>query len=235
MSWIELPPLGEPVETTAVALTSWGPAQLASGPVTDHMAAIWPEERNQIAAAGPRRRRQFSTGRHLAHRAMAALGRAGGPVSRTADGGPIWPGGLVGSISHSGQLALAAVARAEACGGLGVDLEEPARVGPHLYRRLFTAAERESLAQGDADPRLAGLLFAAKEAGYKLVQPRVGRYIGFQEAEVSVDWAGGTWRLRYLGDHEPNRLMEHGEGSFGFCGPYVIALLALPPDLRAEE
>jgi 4'-phosphopantetheinyl transferase EntD len=93
---------------------------------------------------------------------------------------------------------------------------------------LFTPREIEQLQQ--ADPRLPGLMFSAKEAGYKAVHPLVGRFIGFQEAEVEVSWPDRTLQLRYVGDHEPNRIMERGIGHFCFFEGYVLTVFVIPRD-----
>lgn len=226
MTWIQLPDADDGSGASPLRLTELGAIRLAAGPVPAQVASLCAPEQELVAGASPRRQRQFAAGRSLARAAMAALGVPPQAIGRGAAGAPLWPAGLVGSITHSGGLAAAAVAAARHCGGIGIDLEDPARVAARLHPRLFTASEQRLLS--GADPRLPGLLFAAKEATYKAVQPRVGRYIGFQEAEVDVDWAAGAWRPRYLGEHEPNRLMERGRGRFGFWGSYVIALLTLP-------
>ena len=56
----------------------------------------------------------------------------------------------------------------------------------------------------------------------------MGRFIGFQEAEIEVDWERQRFDLHYVGEHDPNRIMEQGEGHFLFCGPYVLSLVIIP-------
>ena len=109
---------------------------------------------------------------------------------------------------------------------LGLDLEIADRVGPHLHGNLFTEAEQDFLS--GAEPRMAGLLFSAKEAGYKATFPLARRYIGFKEAEVRVNEGNEGFTLRYLGEHEPNRIMELAEGYFLFCGRYVLSMVIIP-------
>ena len=53
-----------------------------------------------MARAVPQRRREFFAGRLAAHRAMEALGHLPEPVPMGQDRAPVWPQGLVGSISH---------------------------------------------------------------------------------------------------------------------------------------
>ena len=65
-------------------------------------------------------------------------------------------------------------------------------------------------------------------AAYKAVYPRAGRFIGFQEAEIDIDWEARTLRARYIGDHPPNRIMSDGEGHFCFFGEYVLTVFLIP-------
>ena len=109
--------------------------------------------------------------------------------------------------------------------GLGIDLEAHGRVGEKLYSKLFTDSELAALHR--ADPRQAGLLFSAKEAGYKAVHPLVGQFIPFQAAEVHVDWARSTFRLRYVGDQPANAIMDAGTGYFCFFERYVFTLFMI--------
>jgi len=201
---------------------------LVAGPIEDRVADLYPEELEDIERAVARRRHEFATGRQLARQAMAELGLPPAPIRRGERREPLWPAGMVGSITHAEGLAIAAVALAQRLRGVGLDVEIADRVGSELHEKLFVAEELASLAGADA--RLPGLLFSAKEAGYKATYPLAGRFIGFQEAAVDVDWAAGRFSLRYLGEHEPNRVMETAEGHFLFCGRYVLSLVIIPGD-----
>lgn len=193
--------------------------------VADHRDELFPTERPAVARAVEKRVREFATGRHLARLAFDFLGlpRAGIPSGQARE--PLWPKGCIGSITHSEELAIAAVAASGALRSIGIDLEVVQRVTPELYTRLMTPRERGLLQ--DADSRTPGLLFSAKEAGYKAVNPLVGKFIGFQEAEVDVDWPGRRFTLRYTGEHEPNRIMQQGEGFFCFSERYVFTLFII--------
>ena len=111
--------------------------------IADYTDGLWPTEATAIEAAVEKRRFEFSTGRMLARELMAELGFAAGPIDRGANRQPVWPAGLVGSITHADGLVVAAVARNSGLRGLGVDLETWDRVTPKLHDRLFTAAERK--------------------------------------------------------------------------------------------
>ena len=76
-----------------------------------------------MAAAVDKRQREFATGRRLAHGLLTELGVGGGPLLPGRDRAPIWPDGVVGTISHSRAWCVVAAARgrvgAEGAGGNG--------------------------------------------------------------------------------------------------------------------
>ena len=193
-------------------------------PVADH--PLLPEEAPAVARAVAKRRRQFASGRHAARAALGRLAGLAPPIPRDAGGRPVWPAGFVGSISHTETLAAAAVS-AGTVRGLGIDVEDSGRLAsgrPRLLEKLFTPAER---ARVRADPRVGAVLFSAKEAAYKAVNPLAGRFIGFREAEAEVDWERSTFRVRYVGDYEPNRLLDRGYGRFRFHDGRVVTVFLI--------
>ncbi len=192
-----------------------------AGPVGDH--PLLPEEAPAMASAIPKRRRQFVSGRHFARMALRKLAGVAPPIPRDARGRPIWPPGFIGSISHSEILAAAAVSKG-ALRGIGIDVEDSnrlARSHARLHRKLFTPAERS---RTWTDAREGVVMFSGKEAAYKAVNPLVGRYIGFREVEADVDWRRSMFRIRYVGDQEPNRLLDRGYGRFCFYDDQVVTL-----------
>jgi 4'-phosphopantetheinyl transferase EntD len=201
---------------------------ILSAQIADHGDQLLPPERAAIEGAVEKRRREFSTGRVLARRAMGELNLPTGPILRGENREPHWPPETLGTITHAQDQAVVGVARQGVVRSLGLDLELVDRVGDGLHRRLFT--DTELLALQDGDGRLAGILFSAKEAGYKATYPLVGRFIGFHDAEVDVDLNARRFRLKYLGDHPPNKVMEAAEGHFFFSGPYVLSLVIIPID-----
>jgi 4'-phosphopantetheinyl transferase EntD len=222
MSWTELPPLST---TLGQQLPDIEGLSLVAALVAEYDDELLPTERPAVARAVPKRVREFATGRHLARLAMDVLDLPRAAIPSGPSRQPLWPAGCIGSITHSDDLAIAAVAAAGALNSVGIDLEVAERVTPNLHARLMTQGERRQLQR--ADPRMPGLLFSAKEAGYKTVHPLVGEFIGFQEAEVDVDWPGCRFKLRYVGDHEPNRVMDQGDGFFGFFERYVLTLFII--------
>ncbi len=228
MTWRALPPL---ITDVARQLPDFPELRIVAGRIGDHLHELWPEERDAIARARDKRAREFATGRYLARCAMADLGVTAASIRRAEDRSPVWPEALLGSLTHAGDVAIAAVTQAGAVRGVGIDLEEADRVTEPLFGKLFTAAEREALALWERPPGrecLAAVMFSAKEAAYKAVYPQVGKFISFHEAEVDVDWPQRTLRVRYIGDHQPNRIMNHGRGHFCFFEGYVLTVFVIP-------
>ena len=192
-----------------------------AGPVGDY--PLLPGESNGLDDAIAKRRRQFASGRHYARLAMTRLAGYSAAILRDADGRPRWPNGFIGSISHSDRRAAAVVCNGS-LRGIGIDIEDADRqalANPRLHRRLFTEAERSLQWH---HPLEGAVRFSGKEAAYKAVNPIVGRYIGLREVEADIDWRRGSFRIRYLGDHAPNRLIESGQGRFYLVDDQVITL-----------
>ncbi len=135
--------------------------------------------------AVPGRRETFRLGRQAAHAAMQAIGQDGGPVLAGTSREPIWPTGLVGSISHVAGVGVALVAPAELSDGIGIDIESQ-RWAPELEDQVPRPEEREWLDSGSTTERSANLLalFSAKESVFKAFYPNVGRYFGFAAASL---------------------------------------------------
>lgn len=122
-----------------------------------------------VEKSAPKRRREFALGRACARSALEGLGHGDAMIGRGANGAPLWPEGIIGSITHTKDYAAAVVGEAWHFSGIGVDAERVGGVSQDLWPRLFDDAERDHLMELDqADQgRIATLLFSAKEACYK--------------------------------------------------------------------
>lgn len=162
------------------------------------VAALYPAEAELVAKAVATRRADFAWARACAREAMSRLGVPTGPIGRGGRGMPIWPPGVVGTLTHTDGLRAAALGPAEQVRSLGVDVEphEPLADG---------VLEAVSLPEEAAWVRAAGaeftsvhwdkLLFTAKEATYKAWYPLTRRWLGFEDAHITlvpdrVDGAG---------------------------------------------
>ncbi len=163
------------------------------------VAPLHPEESASLGDAGEKRRREFASGRACAHEALALLGVAPLPLTVTRGGEPSWPAGVVGSITHCEGYRACAVARREQVAGLGIDAEPNAALPPGVLAEIASAEEIAWVARlGEEAPAISWdrLLFSAKESLYKAWHPLEHRRLGFADAILAVQPAGGTFSAR---------------------------------------
>lgn len=168
----------------------------------DPAAYLLPAEEPLVARAVAKRRREVTNARTCARRALAELGRPATPILRGAKGEPLWPAGVVGSITHTTGYYAAAVADAGRMRSLGVDAEEHGELPDGVLTHVAFGPELARLAAlRTADPGIwwDRLLFSAKESVYKAWFPLTGRWLGFEDADLTVS-RDGTFAARILVD-----------------------------------
>jgi 4'-phosphopantetheinyl transferase EntD len=153
--------------------------------------ALLPEELEALATSIDKVKRASGAARIVARRLMAQLGQAQQAVPKAASGAPIWPAGLVGSLAHDSQVAVAAMARRVDFFSVGIDVEPAEPLDADLLNLVATASERKGIAD---DPYRGRLLFTVKEAVYKSVYPLDGMFL--EHHDVEVDLVTGTATLR---------------------------------------
>jgi 4'-phosphopantetheinyl transferase EntD len=156
-------------------------------------AELFPEERASIAKAVDKRRAEFGTARVCARRALARLGYAPMPLVPNKDRSPVWPAGVVGSITHTRGYCAVVVAPDSAFISLGVDAEQDKTLTPDMIEMICTPHERTHLFERDAV-----VYFAAKEAFYKCQYPLTQQFLGFQDVELDLDLTSGTFGARII-------------------------------------
>ncbi|MBK9034189.1 MAG: 4'-phosphopantetheinyl transferase superfamily protein [Myxococcales bacterium] len=160
----------------------------------DAAPPLHPREAAAIADAAPIRRAEFARGRACAHAALRALGRPTEVIARAPSRAPVWPPGVVGSITHCAGLAAAAVADRARLRGLGLDAEPNRPLPDGILATVASSTERawlETAPRGDL--AWDRLLFSAKESVFKAWHPLAQRWLGFEDAEVEVDVAAATF------------------------------------------
>lgn len=196
----------------------------------DHAAdLLWPEEQAALGRVGWRRRRDFVAGRTCARRCMESLGHEPAPVLIGADREPVWPPGLLGSITHTEAFAAAALARTGDYLSIGIDAEPDAPLPDGVLERVANSAERAWVASVDpAALRHPGcLLFCAKEATYKAWYPLTRRWLGFEEAAVSVDVESERFAVEISVDGP----VRHFDGRFRSHQGVIVAAIEVRPGM----
>jgi 4'-phosphopantetheinyl transferase EntD len=138
-------------------------------PIRAATRELSPAERELTVDFTTARALEFVAGRQAAHEALAAIGLHTHCIGRGLGGEPLFPKGIVGSISHTRLFAVAAVARQQACAALGVDLDDG-----HPFDResedgfTWDTEVRDIQAALDLSRQEAvDFAFSAKEAVYK--------------------------------------------------------------------
>jgi 4'-phosphopantetheinyl transferase EntD len=163
---------------------------------------VFPGEEDLVANAVEGRRREFVTARRCAREALAELGHAPAAIRSGPKREPQWPAGVVGSITHTAGFRAAAVAPRSIFASIGIDSEQNGPLPNGIEESITVAGEPEMLAALDsAFPRTqwSRLLFSAKESIYKAWYPLTSRWLGFEDARLTIDPAG-TFAARLLID-----------------------------------
>ncbi|BBY96883.1 4'-phosphopantetheinyl transferase PptT [Mycolicibacterium fallax] len=173
-------------------------------------ATALPEEEPLIAKSVAKRRNEFISVRHCARVALAELGVAPAPILKGDKGEPLWPEGIVGSITHTEGYRGAAVARAAEVRSIGIDAEPHDVLPAGVLPAISLPIERAELGELPGELHWDRILFCAKEATYKAWYPLTRRWLGFEDAHITFEvqrlgggpepTADGTFRSRILID-----------------------------------
>jgi 4'-phosphopantetheinyl transferase EntD len=180
---------------------------------------LFPAEDAALGTVVEQRRREYTTVRWCARRALAGIGLPPAPVVPGVRGAPGWPAGVVGSMTHCAGYRAAAVARtADAC-TVGIDAEPHEPLPDGVLAAIATPAEAAHVADLlRTHPRVRWdrMLFSAKESVYKAWFPLTGRWLGFADADIVFDPAG-TFTARLLVDAP----VVGGRRPVGFAGRWA--------------
>lgn len=206
------------------------------------LEALHPVEAEQIGAAARTRRIEFAAARACAREAMTRLGVPVGPVVRGGRGMPVWPAGVVGTLTHTDGLRAAALGPVTTVRSIGLDVEPHGPLPDGVLEAVslpeeaaWVRAVREEIPAIHWDR----VLFTAKEATYKAWFPLTRRWLGFADAHITVttshaedESALGVLRTRILvdphaSDGGPDLTELHGR--WAVRDGYVASAIVLRP------
>jgi 4'-phosphopantetheinyl transferase EntD len=159
---------------------------------------LFPEEEAVVRSATEKRRRDFVTGRACARLALGRLGIKPRPIGSGPHGEPLWPAGVVGSITHCPVLRACAVARSSEVLSVGLDAEVHEPLEPEVLEAVSSTTERRELALAPNGLCLDRVLFCAKEAIYKAWWPLTFQRLGFEDVALSLSVPERTFRGQLL-------------------------------------
>ena len=138
----------------------------------------------RLPAGREKRQREFAAGRLAARKAIEETGHK--PVFPAVGEArePVWPAGLTGSITHTSDIALAAVAIHGTFASIGIDIEDVQPLEDSVIASVLTGMEISHLKAGD-DQALR--LFSYKESIFKCVFPTHRQFIDFKDVEITTE------------------------------------------------
>src|SRR5712692_6004790 len=84
--------------------------------------ALLPEEAPAFTASVVKVRRASGAARIVARQLLMRLGHPGCALPKSPSGAPIWPAGVIGSLTHDARVAVAAVGLCRDVGAIGIDV-----------------------------------------------------------------------------------------------------------------
>jgi 4'-phosphopantetheinyl transferase EntD len=153
-----------------------------------------PEEETLIDKAVKKRQREFRAGRHCARQALRRLAQPEQAILRDDNRAPVWPSGIIGSITHCRDMCLAACANEGELVGLGVDAEPLLPLSQGVEKYIHSEYEQQFMKENPELPER--LIFSAKESLYKAFYPLMRRYFGFLSVELEIEPASGSIQYR---------------------------------------
>lgn len=147
-------------------------------------AALLPDELQSFRRSVEVVRRRSGAARVLARRLLAVAGFDPVALPRSDSGAPVWPVGVVGSLAHDDDIAVAVVAGTDRFAGIGVDVEPALELPRELVPLVATPGE---IRRYPAELVEGRTLFAVKEAVYKALNPIDGVFLGFHDIEIDIN------------------------------------------------
>lgn len=172
----------------------------------------------------------FSTGRYCAIKALEKLGIKDVHIPIGEDRAPVWPEGIVGSISHCDSLVGAIVAKNSDHISLGLDIEEIGRVTPDLWDLIFTQKEKDFLINlSDRElQEKSTAIFSIKEAYYKFQYPITKTYLDFLDVEVELQNFNNVSVLSNI-ISESSNIRKNRVSHYLECGCVVSIVTSISP------
>ncbi len=140
-----------------------------------------------IRGASNKRKSEFLAGRFCASTAIKHLLGIHCSVGIGENRQPIFPDGIIGTISHTDEVAMCAVASSNIYSNLGIDIEHwfTHKVANDVKSIVVNREEQSLLLDTDYDfLKLITIAFSVKESLFKAIYKEVGRYFGFEAARI---------------------------------------------------
>ena len=178
-----------------------------------------------------KRRAEYLAGRIVAIEALNKLGVNVCNIPTGQHRSPVWPQGIIASITHTNSAAFCAAARQQDIKYLGLDHENWLTLAAvrDIKSSIISDGEEQLLKQSAmVFERAFTLVFSAKESLFKALYPEVKAYFDFSAAQiVKLDTAAKTFTLTLTETLTP--ALTAGakfQGSFSFDDQAILTLIS---------
>jgi 4'-phosphopantetheinyl transferase EntD len=200
---------------------------------------ILPAEEPMVARAVPARRAEFSAVRFCARSLLAELGRPETAILSDRRGAPLWPTGVVGSMTHTRGYCAVTLTDRQDYRSIGVDAE-PHLPLPDPVRAVVAGKDDEAhlrwLSSRSPGPHWETIMFSAKEAVYKAWYPVTHEWLGFDDITVCISPGEGLLTAEVRGTASPGdgsanrRFPRRFHGRFAVGDDLVLTSIVLSSD-----
>ncbi len=187
------------------------------------------EENQIVSKSSNRRKREFSAGRAIAKTLLKKYGIKNYPVLSGTNREPVWPKGVIGSISHCDDFCFVAIAQEKNYKSIGIDIEKLTPIEPDIEEYVCTEAERKWIQEQNYEKKLmlSKLIFCAKESAFKCCFPIVQKYIDFLSVVVSCDLKYHLFTVNMI-DVRSNKfealVISEIKGLFYYFENYIVTI-----------
>lgn len=194
------------------------------------MDSLYTSELAAVARAVDSRRREFSTARWLARQALQRLGQAPSPIPSGPSREPLWPVGIVGSVTHCSAICAVILGATRDYTGIGLDLEVTDAKLEDLVDIIVSPADSVR----ERNPHDLRLVFSAKEAVYKCVFPLFHEFLDFQDIAITINHASSSFSAKLKRGATGSHALIHGQGLFEASGNAAATAYLMPAPLAAR-
>jgi enterobactin synthetase component D len=161
---------------------------------------LTPSNFNLSSAACTKRKNEFYSGRWCAIQCLIQKNESNFAIQIGEDRAPIWPTGIIGSISHSNRLAAALLDESAYCLAIGLDIQPASSqtLAQDLKKTILHPLEIKRF-DYQFNAKLFDLIFSAKESLFKALYPSCSIFFDHQDAEIfKIDATQSILQIRLL-------------------------------------
>ena len=202
---------------------------VSAGALLEPAIPLTARELVSVGRVGAERMRELESGRVYAKRALAMMGVKDVDLPIARDRSPLWPTGIVGSLTHLTGRGVwqfaAAVARTTDISAIGIDIERETGLRPHLWNYVLTQHELTRVLALPLHLRAteAQVAWCAKEALIKAVRKRIEP----TDVDIERDPSGSDFVAIWRVPGPEKRPVEIWRGRIARSQGLILAAVAL--------